>query len=213
MNSIKGRVSALVLALLAGPALAQEAPASQAPTNATPPVSTSGPTPVSVPAGAVVDLVLEQRLGSETSKRGDRFPIRLAESVKVNGVVVLPAGLQGEGEVIHAERKKMGGKPGEMLLAARFLTKDGVRIPLKALKMGSAGDNPINTIVAASMVIGPFAMFIQGGEVVIPSGTLAHAKLAAPYPAAEPAPAAASSSATTTRKPEDQKPEEKAALQ
>ena len=181
MYSILSRFTALAAVLtLASPALAfgQET----APTPAAPPAPQTATSRV-LPAGSVVELALTKPVGSKLSKRGDRFGIRLAQDLKLDGVVVLPAGVEGEGEVIHAAPGKMGGGPGELLLAARFLDRDGVRVPLKALKMGRAGKDNVDNAVIVGMLAGPFALFVQGGEVVIPAGTLANAKLAADLPA------------------------------
>ena len=191
MLSISSSLATPVMVLsLALPALAfgQEAPPT--PTATTPPQA-AAPTPQTaiprvLPAGAVVELALTKEVGSKLSKRGDRFGIRLAQDLKLDGVVVLPAGIEGEGEVVHAAPGKMGGGPGELLLAARFLDHGGQRVPLKALKMGSAGKDNADNALIVSMIAGPFALFVQGGEVVIPAGTLANAKLAADLPAPAP---------------------------
>lgn len=188
MHSILSRLAGLAAVLtLASPALAfgQETPPAPAATASTPtaPLAPPAAAPRVLPAGSVVELALTKSVGSKLSKRGDRFGIRLAQDLKLNGVVVLPAGSEGEGEVIHAAPGKMGGGPGELLLAARFLDNNGVRVPLKALKMGSAGKDNVDNAVIVGMIAGPFALFVQGGEVLIPAGTLANAKLAADLPA------------------------------
>lgn len=184
MHSILSRFTAVAMGLaLAAPNLAFGQETSPAPAATAP-----GPTLASrvLPAGSVVELALTKPVGSKLSKRGDRFGIRLAQDLKLDGVVILPAGTEGEGEVIHASPGKMGGGPGELLLAARFLDRDGVRVPLKALKMGSAGKDNLDNAMIVSMIAGPFALFVQGGEVVIPAGTLANAKLAADLSAPAP---------------------------
>jgi hypothetical protein len=185
MLSILSRLTALAAVLtLASPALARAQETPPASAASTPAPSTQTPAtpaiaPRVLPAGTIVELALTKQVGSKLSKRGDRFGIRLAQDLKLDGVVVLSAGLEGEGEVIHAAPGKMGGGPGELLLAARFLDRDGVRVPLKALKMGSAGKDNVDNAVLVGMIAGPFALFVQGGEVVIPAGTFANAKLAA----------------------------------
>lgn len=146
-----------------------------------------------LPAGTVIELALLQPIGSKLNKRGDRFGLRLVEDVSIDGRVILPAGIIGEGEVVHAAPSKMGGKPGELLLAARFLDHDGARIPLKAFKLGMSGKNNANLSIAVSIAAGPLALFIQGGEVVAPTGSPAHAKLAADYPPVTAAPLPVSS--------------------
>jgi len=193
MVSILSRLTALAAVLaVASPALAfgQETPLAPVAAATTPTASPTPPltAPNVLPAGAVVELAITKSVGSKLSKRGERFGIRLAQDLKLNGVVVLPAGVEGEGEVIHASPGKMGGGPGELLLAARFLERDGVRVPLKALKMGSAGKDNVDNAMIVSMLAGPFALFVQGGEVLVPAGTLANAKLAADLAAPAPIP-------------------------
>ena len=194
MLSILGHSAILAAALaMASPALAvaQQTPAPSAaivasttsPANAAPTPSTPMmATPRALPAGTLVEIALTKPVGSKLSKRGDRFGIRLVEDLKLDGVVLLPAGAEGEGEVIHAAPGKMGGGPGELLLAARFIERGGLRVPLKAFKMGRSGRDNVDSAMVVAMVAGPFALFIQGGEVVIPAGTIANAKLAADLP-------------------------------
>ena len=183
MRSISRRLPAFVAAVaLATPVLAagQDSPPPSAPL-AAPPLAAHV-----LPAGTVVEVALTKSVGSKLSKRGDRFGIRLNEDLKLDGVVVLAAGAEGEGEVVHAAPGKMGGGPGELLLAARFLDRDGVRVPLKAFKVGRAGANNVDAAVVVAMLAGPFALFVQGGEVVVPAGTVANAKLAADLSAPAP---------------------------
>jgi hypothetical protein len=66
-----------------------------------------------------------------------------------------------------------------LLLAARYLEVDGRQIPLRGFRMGGAGKDNTTGALAASMAVGPFAQFIHGREIEIPSGARASAKLAA----------------------------------
>jgi hypothetical protein len=196
MTSIVGGFLACAVALAsASPALALGDDTTPAAATATTPSARA------LPAGTVIELAVTKQVGSKISKRGDRFGIRLAEDLKLDGAVVLAAGTEGEGEVVHAAPGKMGGGPGELLLAARFLDNNGVRVPLKALKMGSAGKNNVDNAVLVGMIAGPFALFVQGGEVVIPAGTLANAKLAADLPAPSAASASTASASAATTNP------------
>jgi hypothetical protein len=185
MVSILGRLVASAVAL--APASAALASNPDIPPVVAP--RPAAPSARALPAGTVIELALTQQVGSKISKRGDRFGIRLTEDLKLDDAVLLPAGTEGEGEVVHAAPGKMGGGPGELLLAARFLDRDGVRVPLKALKLGRSGKNNVDNAVLVGMIVGPFALFVQGGEVVIPVGTVANAKLAVDLPA-PPAPGA-----------------------
>lgn len=163
--------------LLATPAHAQDAaPAPQDATRAAPaPIATC----CRVPAGTPVQLQVLDTVNSRTAARGDRVRIRLAAPVAVGDAVVLPAGLDGEAEVIHAERSRGGGKPGELLLAARFLAlPGGERVTLKAMTLGGSGKDNGAGAMGVAIVAGPFGMLVRGGELEIAPGTAAQAKLA-----------------------------------
>ncbi len=146
------------------------------------------------PGGSLVQIEVVPLLSTKSMKRGDRFEIRLAEPLIVDGAVLLPAGLTGGGEVVHAAGPSMGGKPGEVILAARYLDYDGRRIPLKGMKLGRAGQDNGVASLAVSMIT-PVGMFIPGGHVEIVAGSRANAKLATDLtlsPAALPDPASGS---------------------
>lgn len=129
------------------------------------------------PAGTIVELEVVPLLSTKTLKRGDKYEIRLAAPLVVDGQTILPAGIMGLGEVVHSAGGSIGGKPGEMILAARFLQYGDQRIPLKGMKLGAVGRDNSGAVLAATMVTALF-MFIPGGEVQVAAGTRANAKLA-----------------------------------
>lgn len=96
-----------------------------------------------LPRGTRLVIALDEPVDSYTAARGDKFRIRLVEPVKVGDVVLLPAGVTGEGEVIHSERAGDGGRPGELQLAARFLTWGARQIPLKGWRLTEKGEERI----------------------------------------------------------------------
>jgi hypothetical protein len=143
------------------------------------PVSGAGGPCCTVPAGTLIDLELADSLSSHTNKRGDKFALKLATPVQINGLVVLPADTQGIGEIVDAGPAGGGGAPGKLLLAGRYLTWNGTQIPLRGLKLGGAGKSEAGKALGVSLVAGPFAMFIHGGEIELPAGTHVDAKIAA----------------------------------
>jgi hypothetical protein len=128
--------------------------------------------------GTAVIIEILEPLNSALLKRGDKFRLRLAEPVLVEGKPVLASGVEGVGEIVHAERSRSGGKAGELLIAARYLENPGTPIPLRALKLGGKGKDNTNAAMATSFALGPLALFVHGREIVIPAGTLAQAKIA-----------------------------------
>ncbi|MDR6842862.1 hypothetical protein [Pseudoxanthomonas sacheonensis] len=129
--------------------------------------------------GTAVVLEILDPLASGLVKRGDKFRIRLAEPVSVEGKIVLPSGIEGQGEIVHAAKSRGGGKAGELLIAARYLQRDeAIQIRLRGMKLGGHGQDKSALAVGLSVAVGVFAFFVQGDEIFIPAGTLAQAKIA-----------------------------------
>lgn len=157
-----------------------------------------------VAAGTPVELEMVEAVSSRTHIRGDRFAVRLRLPIMADDVTAIPAGTPGVGEIVHAERSRGGGKPGELLLAARYLDLNGVQIPLRAMKLGGQGKDRSGTAIGVAVAIGPFAQFIRGEEIEIPSGTVAGAKLAVelsalPLHSEPPPPTGQPTSSSTTK--------------
>lgn len=190
--------TALLLAFACGrDARAQDAPApdAQAPAPAPAPAPEPEPAPEpartaphSIPADTAVVLETAQPLSSATLKRGDAIALRLAEPLAVDGAIAVPAGAACHGEVIHAERARGGGKAGELLLAARYIEHQGRRIPLRGFRISASGDQKIGAAVGVALVGGPLAMFVRGGQIELPAGTRAQARVAQAVDLAAPAP-------------------------
>ncbi len=131
--------------------------------------------------GTFVQIEIAETINSRTAQRGQPFRLRLAEPLQHDGVILLPAGTEGTGEIIHADRARVGGKAGELLLAARSLQgPDGSAIPLRGLKLGAVGKDHSSGSLATSIAFGVIGMAVHGGEVEVATGTPAQAKLTGP---------------------------------
>ncbi len=64
-----------------------------------------------IPAGTTLRFVVQDAVSSATAKIGDTFRLQSRTRVLLNGVEVLPSGVGAHGEVIHADRRGMLGKP------------------------------------------------------------------------------------------------------
>ena len=138
-----------------------------------------------LPAGTPIEIEIRDAVDSAKSQRGDKFAIAVHAPVYVGQQLVIPAGTPGVGEVVHADRARGGGKPGELILAARFLDLDGRRIPLRGMKLGTTGVDKFGKAMglASIPVVGLFT-YVRGGETFVPQGALAAAKLAEAFDAA-----------------------------
>lgn len=133
-----------------------------------------------VAAGSLVQIEIVDPVNSATATRGDVVRLRLTAPVLAGDTVLLPAGTPGLGEVIHAERARGGGKAGELLLAARHLDYADYRIPLRGMKLGGNGSHRAGAALAVAIAAGPVGMLVRGGNLEVPVGTLAEARLAQP---------------------------------
>ena len=163
-----GTLAALLAVLGSAPAHAQSLPHDAV----TPP-----PACCRIPAGTVIELELVEPISSRNRTRGEKFALRLHGPLSMDGVIVLPAGTPGVGGIVHAARARGGGKPGELILAARYLQAPTMQLPLRGLTLDATGKDNSRTALAVAVAIGPFAQFIHGGEIEIPAGTIARAKL------------------------------------
>ncbi|HKR88714.1 MAG TPA: hypothetical protein VJS38_11125 [Phenylobacterium sp.] len=138
-----------------------------------------------VAAGTPVEVELVNQVSSAVQKSGDKFAVRLAAPLIVNGKVVLPAGTPGVGEVLQSSGPQIGGKPAKMVLTASHLTYEHRRIALNALQLARPGSNNSKTsqlVGLSGMAFGPLhivGIVVPGGEVVFRPGTVATAKVAA----------------------------------
>ncbi len=114
-----------------------------------------------------------------------REPLRDA-----SGAIVLADGVTGGGEVIHAAKAGFGGRAGELIVTARYLQCGAARIPLGHFRFAATGtDNSqaaagVNVAAAGASVLAPLAgigalavFAIQGGQVNVPAGTPALARV------------------------------------
>ncbi|MDN3644922.1 hypothetical protein QWY75_01735 [Pontixanthobacter aestiaquae] len=136
--------------------------------------------------GHKIFITIEAQMGSKISQAKEFFPIKLAQAVEIDGVEVLPAGIVGEGQVVHAKKSGFGASAGELILAARYLEHEGRRIPLRSFRFIEEGDelpfkgkDNSGVAIAATAVLLPLGLLIGGGNTTIEPGTLATAKFRA----------------------------------
>jgi hypothetical protein len=150
-------------------------------------------------AGTTILISVDEAISSKTHKNDDWFDISLAGAVAANGNEILPKGLKGKGQVVHAAKSGWGGKAGELILAARYLEWNGKQIPLRGMKLGGTGEDRTGTatVVAATTAF-PVAFAISGSSAIVEKGTMAVAKLAQDIPLPPPPGAAVVDTATNS---------------
>lgn len=132
-----------------------------------------------LPVGTLVDFEIVDPLSSKTSKVGDRFQIRTVRPVGVDEQIIIPVGTVGVGEVIHAAKARAAGKPGELILVARYLALGERQVPLKGFHFGQSGDSKrTEAFLLSSTIAAPLGFLVVGGQVDVAPGSPGHAKLA-----------------------------------
>jgi hypothetical protein len=179
--------SALIGAFANPQAAPQASPTPQTAPMTPAPAPTDPATPITegcvIPMGTPVLIEVMDSVKSETAKIGGNFAIRLADPLIVNGMTLVPAGTAGQGEVIHAAKKRFSDS-GELILAARYLAMGEVKVPLRSFRINrSAGVGLSVTYV----VPGAFVALPQTYNVEVPAHTIAQAKVAADTSVACPA--------------------------
>jgi hypothetical protein len=136
------------------------------------------------PAGAVAQMapaaVLRQGtpvalqtlapLSSRRARQGQRFDLEVMDEVRVDGMLVIPRGARGVGEVSRVVTKGMMGKAGKIEVRVLFVEVAGRRIRLDgtASDKGASGAAPV---VLAAPLIGVSAAFFTGKSAVLPAGS------------------------------------------
>lgn len=133
-----------------------------------------------IPEGTYIAIRLAAPVSSRDAVQGQRFPIALAEPIQFEGREIVPAGVTGEGQVVHVQRRGFGGRAGELIVAARYLDWNGTRLPLRGMRIAAAGAQNTGEAVAAGVVVPLAGLFITGTSVDLPEGQLAVARLAVP---------------------------------
>lgn len=134
-----------------------------------------------IPSGTPVEVEITKAVSSKTAASGERFPIRLTHDLVVDGVTLAPAGAAGMGEVIDVAPGGIAGRPGKLVLAARFVDLGAVHLPLRGFHLAGSGHDSSKAVANASVLpyVGILAVAIQGGNIDYAIGTRAMAKVAA----------------------------------
>lgn len=140
-----------------------------------PAAATPEPSASVVAANTEVHLRLLEPVASNTHKHGDHFALEVVDPVLVNGNLLIPAGAQGEGEVVHAAKGGFGGKAGELILVSRFVRVGDQVVKLRSFSVGNGKDRGDLAFGLSLVLVG---LFVTGQNIVLPAGTDVFAKVA-----------------------------------
>lgn len=172
---LRGDVMIFVLTALAG-ATALSSPTVSSPP-ASQPVAVAPIAPIA-PAGQAVlrtgtevPLRLSEQLTTKNKqvRVGQRFRMEVAESVKVDGQVVIPVGSPAMGEVTDVRNKGMWGKSGHIGARVLYVQTNGRQIRLSGT-FDDKGVTGTGAVVASILLVPVVGFFTTGTSAEIRSG-------------------------------------------
>jgi hypothetical protein len=86
---------------------------------------------LTLPEGTSIQVRLAHALSSRTARREDRVDATVAEPVRAQGVLALPAGAQVQGVVTAVEPAQRPSKAGRMEIEFDRVYLDGVRVDMR----------------------------------------------------------------------------------
>lgn len=125
---------------------------------------------LTIPANTSIILRMNEDLTTRGGqiKVGHMFNLTVAYDVKVKGVVVIPAGTPGKGEVTMRTGKAVFGKSGKMEVELRSIDLNGEMIPVTG-KYRQEGEGNTLAAVGAVFLTAPL-LFVTGKSATIPRG-------------------------------------------
>jgi hypothetical protein len=159
----------------AAPATAAAAPVAVPAAPAT--AAVAAPNTVRLSEGSDVALAFDEDLSSKTAQEGDPVAFVLTDDLKVGDVVVAKAGCKAFGEVSHAEKSGMMGKPGDLSIRLNYLKVGDVKVHLRGTK-AKEGESGTTATVALTVLFGPIGLIKHGKNIDIKKGTTLKAYVA-----------------------------------
>ena len=121
---------------------------------------------VTVPAGAMLRMRINQTLASASAKAGETFDGIVVNDVVAGGAVAIPRGAAVQGTVVDAKKAGALGGRGELTLQLTQVTLGGLNYPIVSDVWGRAtGDKAVQSVnsTAAGGVMGALVGAVAGG--------------------------------------------------
>jgi hypothetical protein len=125
------------------------------------------PAKVTVPTGTPIRVVLGDSVGTEMSKPGMEFSVRLAAPVVVNGKTVLEKGTAATGRVLDVQRPGRVKGRARLSLTLTSVEKDGKLVPVEtqAFAVVAGSDKKRDAgIIGGAAGVGAAIGAITGGK-------------------------------------------------
>jgi len=125
------------------------------------------PRTVTIPAGSLISVRLDESLSSERNQPGDSFRAVLDQPIAIDGLVVAEKGARIQGRIVEAERAgRVKGLSRHAFELTQPSTSDGQRVKIQTetfSKQGESSKGSDATKIGAAAAIGAAIGAIAGG--------------------------------------------------
>lgn len=132
-----------------------------------------------LPPNTEVDVTPNDTLSTKSAKVGDSFRFATVFDVMIDGVVLIPRGTVGQGNVVYRTGTGAFGKSGKMEVTFSSLTLGGRQVALTG-KHRQEGEGNTGAAVGAVVAVGVFGAFVKGHSATIANGQSLRAFTAEP---------------------------------
>lgn len=127
-----------------------------------------------VPVGTPVRLMFLKELSSRTAHPGDRFRLRVDQSVVVDGQTVVPVGAIAWGEMLSVTPNGAAGVSGKMAARLLYLDLPQGHLPLKG-EVNNKGNHNDEGLAMAIWGFGIFGLLSKGDSARFKAGDIINA--------------------------------------
>lgn len=140
-----------------------------------------------IPISTIVSMKTLEALDSKTAQEGDTVHFAVLDDVVVDGVVVIPRGMEATGTITKARKSGRFGKDGKIEITfhsvrAADSTPVDLTVGKKTKEEYKRTAGAVGASAAGAIILGPVGLvgglFVHGNEVNLPAGTTMYAETA-----------------------------------
>ena len=142
---------------------------------------------ITIPVSTIITMKTLEELNSKTAQEGDTVRFAVADDVIVDGIVVIPRGMEATGTITKARKSGRFGKDGKIEITFHSVrAADSTPVDLivgeKTKEEYKRTAGAVGASAAGAIILGPVGLvgglFVHGNEVNIPAGTIMYAETA-----------------------------------
>lgn len=138
---------------------------------APPPPPAAAPAELMLRRDTPIHFMVVSEVTTKTHQAGHRFKLRVDKPVSVDGVMIIPIGATGWGEVLEAEKSGNAGKSGKLSAKLLYVDIGGVQVPISGSN-DAKGASGSGEMALGILALGPLGLFAKGNNAKIKAGEL-----------------------------------------